>query len=96
MDAWLRSVLWEAVVPVPGKDYGTIDVHRLKGRVIREDGQSFLVQAVREVFEIFEEERPAGTPTAFTGKLVLIGRGLHLEELKRSVEWYVVNGSGAA
>ena len=96
LDAWLRSVLWEAEVPFQGEDYGTIDVHRLKGRVIREDGQSFLVQAVREVFEIFEEGRPAGVPSAFSGKLVLIGRGLRAEELKRSVEWYVVDGSAAA
>jgi len=67
-------------------------VHRLKGRIIRDDGKSFLVQGVREVFEIFEE--PSNGVKTLAGKLVLIGRGLRSEDLARSVEDSVV-GNGA-
>jgi len=88
LDAWLRSVLWEATVPCPSNDYGAIDMHRLKGRVIRDDGKTFLIQGVREVFEIFEE--PSNGVKTSAGKLVLIGRDLRSGELRRSVEGFVV------
>ncbi|KAF8541322.1 CobW/HypB/UreG, nucleotide-binding domain-containing protein [Trichophaea hybrida] len=90
LDAWLRSVLWEAEVPCPKADYGTIDVHRLKGRSIRDDGKTFLIQGVREVFEIFED--PSNRSEALVGKLVLIGRGLRGTDLKDSIEWSVLKG----
>jgi hypothetical protein len=85
--------LWEAVVPCQNSDYGTIDIHRMKGRVIRDDGKHFLIQGVREVFEIFEA--PGNDATA-TGKLVLIGRGLKKAELEDSIQWSVVSGAGSA
>jgi hypothetical protein len=79
-------------VPCPKSDYGTIDIHRMKGRVIRDDGKPFLIQGVREVFEIFEA--PGNDGTAVAGKLVLIGRGLKKAELENSIEWSVVSGAG--
>lgn len=90
LDAWFRSVLWEVEVPCPEADYGTIDVHRLKGRSIRDDGKTFLIQGVREVFEIFED--PSNRSETLVGKLVLIGRGLRGVDLKDSIEWYVLKG----
>ncbi|KAI5777777.1 CobW/HypB/UreG, nucleotide-binding domain-containing protein [Geopyxis carbonaria] len=95
LDAWLRSVLWEATVPLPssGQPYGEIDVHRTKGRVIHQDGQISLVQGVREVFEIFEAPGSgASVQVGGNGKLVLIGRGLRSAELEQSIHWFVVNG----
>jgi hypothetical protein len=88
LDAWLRSVLWEAEVPSPESTYGSIDVHRVKGRVVREDRTTFLIQGVREVFEIFEE--PKQGAGAVDGKLVLIGRDLREADLIKSIGWFVL------
>lgn len=92
LDAWLRNVLWDEEVPCPASDYGTIDVHRLKGRVVGGDGKTFLIQGVRKVFEIFQDraENDRAAPTSVGGKLVLIGRGLRDAELRDSVEWFVL------
>jgi len=88
LDAWFRSVLWEAEVPSPESTYGSIDVHRVKGRVVREDRTTFLIQGVREVFEIFEE--PKQGARAVDGKLVLIGRNLRKADLIKSIGWFVL------
>jgi hypothetical protein len=84
-------------VPSPaGSSYGTtIDIHRMKGRAIRDDGKTFLVQGVREVFEIFEAPN-SDEEVGVAGKLVLIGRGLKGEDLKSNIEWFVVGGGGNA
>ncbi|KAI9695487.1 MAG: hypothetical protein M1820_008589 [Bogoriella megaspora] len=64
LDAWLRSVLWERVLPRLGlaeqQPYlGAIvaegfEIHRLKGIVPIEDGSTKMLQGVREVFEIID------------------------------------------
>lgn len=87
LDAWLRSVLWETTVL--GKEaYGDIDVHRVKGRLLRKDGTEGIVQGVREVFEIVDYGKSAGDATE--GKLVLIGRHLRLAELQGSIDGFVL------
>lgn len=81
MDAWLRSVLWDNVLP--GHDAGAketalpFEMHRLKGRLVLEDGSEKMVQGVRELFEIFDNEASSSSSLA-KGKMVLIGR--HLTE----------------
>lgn len=89
LDAWLRSVLWETTVPVKEgeKPYGNIDVHRVKGRILREDGKEGIVQGVREVFEIVDY--PKRDEDTTEGKLVLIGRHLRLEDLQKSIDGFV-------
>lgn len=82
-------------MPLPdlGQHYGEIDVHRTKGRVRHQDGQIFLVQGVREVFEIFEAPGSGSSAQGGdNGKLVLIGRGLRSAELQQSIQWFIVNG----
>ncbi|KAK1782526.1 COBW domain-containing protein-containing protein 1 [Copromyces sp. CBS 386.78] len=76
LDAWLRSVLWESVLPGHEHAAGTPDfeIHRLKGRLVLEDGSEKMVQGVREIFEIFDS--PDKSEGQIAGKLVLIGRHL--------------------
>ncbi|KAK3400149.1 CobW/HypB/UreG, nucleotide-binding domain-containing protein [Sordaria brevicollis] len=76
LDAWLRSVLWENVLPGHENVAGTpaFEVHRLKGRLVLEDGSEKMIQGVREIFEIFDS--PDSSESQAAGKLVLIGRHL--------------------
>lgn len=50
------------------------EVHRLKARILLDDGTVKVVQGVREIFEIKDSlEKDANTSNA-VGKMVLIGR----------------------
>ncbi|KAF2091791.1 vitamin b12 biosynthesis, cobw-like protein [Saccharata proteae CBS 121410] len=74
LDAWLRSVLWESVLPSPQPSSNTastlaptpshpsFEIHRTKGRIPltgNPGGSLKLIQGVREVFEILDA--PLGT-----------------------------------
>ncbi|KAL7627561.1 hypothetical protein AAE478_001754 [Parahypoxylon ruwenzoriense] len=88
IDAWLRSVLWES--QVPGETIGsanTIEIHRLKARLVFENGDVKMVQGVREVFEIFDSDRSSNQSggSIQSGKIVLIGRGLQEVDFERSL-----------
>lgn len=80
VDAWLRSVLWENEVPGVAADQTRgLEIHRLKARLVFNDGAVKMVQGVREIFEVFDA--PAGSTEESgtsrpSGKLVLIGRQL--------------------
>ncbi|KAL1969817.1 hypothetical protein VTN77DRAFT_7326 [Rasamsonia byssochlamydoides] len=87
VDAWLRSVLWENVLPVATGECGDtpphptdFEIHRLKGILALDDGSFKVIQAVREVFEIRDSEnRRRETDSGDAPdhcKIVLIGRGL--------------------
>lgn len=85
VDAWLRSILWDKVIPVeqttspPSISY---DIHRLKARLLLEDGSIKMVQGVREVFEIVDGTASDGA--ANNGKMVIIGRGLAVMDFEQS------------
>ncbi|CUS09522.1 unnamed protein product [Tuber aestivum] len=99
LDAWIRSLLWEAEVPGSSKKPGDrdsrkqpiLDIHRLKGRVITKTGKVLLIQGVRETFEIFDAPDQNSAMKA-EGKLVLIGRGLRDVDVKESLEWFLSRG----
>lgn len=97
LDAWLRSILWEGVVPLSsGKQCEAPTIHRLKGRVVRDDGSVMLIQGVREVFEIFNASE-RGVEVArdnLSGKIVLIGRKLDGATIDESLRWFVLQGGG--
>lgn len=83
LDAWLRSVLWDNVLPGHEDATGrTFEIHRLKGRLVLEDGSEKMIQGVRELFEIFDNPNfdfdSATGGANSTGKLVVIGR--HLDD----------------
>ncbi|KAK8080559.1 CobW/HypB/UreG- nucleotide-binding domain-containing protein [Apiospora hydei] len=73
IDGWLRSVLWEGDVPgIDDKQSEGLEVHRLKARLVFQDGQVKMVQGVREVFEIFDAPSQSapehGVETPLQGK----------------------------
>ncbi|KAI9714633.1 MAG: hypothetical protein M1812_006298 [Candelaria pacifica] len=87
LDAWLRSLLWESILPPPVAQteqseirHNGFEIHRLKGRIPLSDGSFKMIQGVREVFEIIDTKgQPATnakTDSLAQGKIILIGRGL--------------------
>jgi G3E family GTPase len=93
LDSWLQSVLWNSKLPsIEQSD--KFEVHRLKGRIAAMDGSVKILQGVREVFEILDakdvangsSQGGAAAAAAAQGKLVLIGRGLHEERLRTSIQ----------
>ncbi|KAF5860406.1 hypothetical protein ETB97_001625 [Aspergillus alliaceus] len=82
VDAWLRSVLWDADLPpvqsgIQSQPHPSdFDIHRLKGVLITEDGSSRIIQAVRDVFEIRDAEPTSSDEGPKQCKIVLIGRGI--------------------
>lgn len=95
LESWLRSVLWESilpVVPIPGRDSrseSAFAIHRLKGRIFTTTDAVKMIQGVREVFEIVDLDRGRsdgkGMESKEEGKLVLIGRGLDEDAFGRSL-----------
>lgn len=82
VDEWLRSVLWESILPKPVHSSDShpadFEIHRLKGILYLDDGSCKIIQAVRDVFEIRDSEsrKSEGDETSTQCKIVLIGRGL--------------------
>lgn len=90
VDAWLRRILWDAVLPKEHTSYSiedsaaSFEIHRLKGLLHFENGSIKMVQGVREVFEIVDvtetpkEQNKQGRGKGETkpGKIVLIGRSV--------------------
>lgn len=80
VDKWLRSVLWENELPADDAQHKTpFEIHRLKGRLALEGGETKIIQGVRELFEIFDAPASAASDVdvedaSKTGKVVLIGR----------------------
>lgn len=90
VDSWLRSVLWEKELPNQDrKPDVALEIHRVKARLVFNNGDVKFVQGVREVFEILEGEKSSsvrdnGNATSQSGKIVLIGRGLNDVDFERS------------
>jgi G3E family GTPase len=75
VDAWLRSVLWENVLPNDSDEHqDPFEIHRLKGRLVVQNGETKIIQGVRELFEIFDAPSGDAGEKKQTGKMVLIGR----------------------
>ncbi|GAB1318934.1 hypothetical protein MFIFM68171_09144 [Madurella fahalii] len=87
VDAWLRSVLWENLLPGHKPTGGpAFNIHRLKGRFFVRNGSEKIIQGVREIFDIFDSPSPqpdSDGPRA--GKLVLIGRHLDHFDFRQSL-----------
>lgn len=86
VDAWLRSVLWEIVLPDDGDEHKEpFEIHRLKGRLVVQNGGTKIIQGVRELFEIFDAPSGDHGGTGETGKIVLIGRRIPDFDFQRSL-----------
>lgn len=92
LDEWIRSVLWERQLPGEPVVDGTTDlvVLRCKGMFKTTAGKAYVLQGVRNLYDIIEvqegEEPDTGVPDL--GKVVLIGKGLD-ERVRRSLETVV-------
>ncbi|KAI0100623.1 vitamin b12 biosynthesis, cobw-like protein [Nemania sp. FL0031] len=86
IDGWLRSVLWESEVPGTSAEQTKFEIHRLKARLIFRDGDTKIVQGVREIFEIVDGEKLGlnVNTSSEAGKIVLIGRGIHNVNFEQS------------
>ncbi|KAL1874437.1 hypothetical protein Daus18300_003455 [Diaporthe australafricana] len=86
VDAWLRSVLWESVLPDDGDEHKEpFEIHRLKGRLVVQNGGTKIIQGVRELFEIFDAPSGGHGGTSEAGKIVLIGRNIPDFDFQKSL-----------
>ncbi|ROW09582.1 hypothetical protein VMCG_02539 [Cytospora schulzeri] len=87
IDKWLRSVLWENELPNDTDEHkAPFEIHRLKGRLVVENGDVKIIQGVRELFEIFDAPASGEQEgTSQTGKVVLIGRHVTDFNFERSL-----------
>ena len=64
LDAWLRSVLWNSILPGNHSEDSAekiepkFEVHRLKARILLSNGDVKIIQGVREIFEILDAPKP--------------------------------------
>lgn len=103
-------MLWDCTLPQPHSSpanttSSTFEVHRLKGILALTDTDSNtpstkIIQAVRDVFEIRDSERPPQSDDSESGKppcckIVLIGRGLGRDAgpWQESFEAFLLEGS---
>lgn len=87
LEWWLRSVCWESSLPLDGNISMDFEIHRIKGRILLESGQTMTLQGVREIFEVTENNN-AGEHgiNKGDGKIVIIGRGLEAGVWQQSIE----------
>ncbi|KAL5501609.1 hypothetical protein ACEPAH_8869 [Sanghuangporus vaninii] len=79
LDEWIRSVLWEGLLPLASTnsiDSHKVEVLRCKGSFSTEDGEQYVLQGVRSIYEmtLVDGKSELGVPEV--GKLVFIGKGL--------------------
>ena len=95
LDEWLRSVLWDSMIP--SRTTPDLEVLRCKGLIETTNGKKWVLQGVRAMYDFNEvagEELGAGGE----GKIVFIGKGLGdavrasllrvLREVSLKFSWY--------
>ncbi|EEB95828.1 hypothetical protein MPER_05145 [Moniliophthora perniciosa FA553] len=83
-DEWIRSVLWENRIP-SGVEIPDLQVLRCKGLFVTGDGDQYVLQGVRSIYEINKVSGETGLGLPDVGKFVLIGKGLGTE-VRQSLE----------
>jgi len=87
----VRSLLWDGVLPTTlspdtgaSPDKREFDILRSKGFLLTEDGRAWVLQGVREVYEVRQVPRSAARAgeAELEPKLVLIGKGLSTPGVK--------------
>jgi hypothetical protein len=86
VDEWLRMVLWEYQLPGETVDpQGShFEIHRLKGRLVLDNGSQKMIQGVRELFDIIDNPSSEASEPG-QGKMILIGRHLEKFDFGRSL-----------
>ena len=85
LESWLRSILWDSILPSPSTSTAeqaqpneqAFEINRVKGQIPMSDGKNIMIQGVRDVFEMIDQEGDGSTEKGERkGKIVLIGKGL--------------------
>lgn len=89
LDEWIRSVLWEGILPGESNSGGSkkLEILRCKGVYCLENGEVYVLQGVRGMYEITPIQTGAEdntTGVTEVGKLVFIGKGLG-ENMRKSL-----------
>lgn len=85
LDEWIRSVLWEHKLPNEG-DVEGLDVLRCKGMFRTDAGEVYVLQGVREMYDLSPAELAEDSDgVGEVGKLVFIGKGLD-DRVRTSLE----------
>jgi len=85
LDEWIRSVLWEHRLPNEENAEG-LDVLRCKGMFKTDGGEVYVLQGVREMYDLSLAEPTKDSDGAGEiGKLVFIGKGLD-DKVRSSLE----------
>jgi len=85
LDEWIRSVLWEHRLPGEGDTDG-LDVLRCKGMFRTDADEVYVLQGVREMYDLSPAESMQDSDGAGEiGKLVFIGKGLD-DRVRTSLE----------
>ncbi|EMD39994.1 hypothetical protein CERSUDRAFT_103896 [Gelatoporia subvermispora B] len=87
LDEWIRTILWENHLPEDESNPNILEILRCKGVFVVGDGKLYILQGVRNMYEIAEVEGAVDSATGVpdAGKLVLIGKGLD-EHVRRSLQ----------
>lgn len=88
LDVWIRTVLWEG--RLPGGGASSIEVLRCKGLVYTASAGQYVLQGVRNLYELSRAEVDGALPDvsgARPGKLVFIGKGLDDTVRRNLEEW---------
>lgn len=87
LDVWLRGVLWENRIPERSSGSETeLQVLRCKGAFTLEDDRHFVLQGVRNMYDVNELAGKRGdVDVPDIGKIVLIGKGLD-DDVRKSLE----------
>jgi G3E family GTPase len=85
LDEWIRTVLWEHKLPNEEEREG-LDVLRCKGLFRTDGGEIYVLQGVREMYDLSPAESMEDSDRAGEiGKLVFIGKGLD-DRVRSSLE----------
>ena len=85
LDEWIRSVLWEHKLPNE-EDMEGLDVLRCKGMFRTDAGEVYVLQGVREMYDLsLAESMEDSDGVGDIGKLVFIGKGLD-DRVRTSLE----------
>lgn len=76
VDAWIRTLLWENVIPSTANS-PTIDVLRCKG-IITIGNDRYVLQGVKSMYDLAKIENAGDNLDPQQGKLVFIGKGLDM------------------
>ncbi|KAK7469420.1 hypothetical protein VKT23_003892 [Stygiomarasmius scandens] len=82
VDEWIRTILWENRLPDDTQS-SELQVLRCKGLFSVQNGDQYVLQGVRNIYDMSKVMKEADLGLPDTGKLVLIGKGLD-ESVRKS------------